>query len=160
MTLSELCIAADIPRESFKQWRFKGVLPFDVSRTEAEDGAGRKWTRYTIHEAARLIAARTLADAGAGWSEACAILRGPSRLCGAIGPGQHPAERPGVFVARATYADRDPVVFEGALEAIARAAAAHAAPLALIAVDLSAAYAMARDRMADFGLASDSESIT
>jgi hypothetical protein len=155
MTRKELCAAAAINAETFKVHRRTGALPFDPSRHEADDTTGRRWARYSVHEAAALIAARTLADAGLGWSDACAILRGDRVLTGAVGIGAHPAERAGIHVARVSFDTREPVTLQGPLAAIVAAAAQSGEPATLASVDLSRAYTIARERMEVLGLASD-----
>jgi hypothetical protein len=171
----ELCAVADISAGTFMTHRRNGDLPFDVDFSETYDGSKRRWARYSIHEAARLIATINLAASqGVTWSEACAIVRGPHELCGAVGIGRNAAEAPGYHLARAEHADdgnNDPerrsrfTLLEGPLPAIVEAAegacegyaSAHpdASPIhvaSLVTVDLSAAYRIADARMRVLGL--------
>jgi hypothetical protein len=163
---------------TFMTHRRNGDLPFDVDHSETHDGAKRRWARYTINEAARLIAVKNLsASQGVTWSEACAIVRGPHVLCGDIGYGKLPIEAPGVHVGRIEFADdgnHDPQrmarfrLVEGQLAAIFRDAEGcvngyadlhpsvrpiHIA--SLVTTDLSAAYRIADARMKALGLERD-----
>ncbi len=152
--------------------RRNGDLPFDPSKAEAMDGANRKWIRYSIHEAARLIAALDLAAAqGVTWSQACEILRSESILCSG---GGRPFETPGIHVARAEFRNKfgeapfhwsGPFrVYEGKIEAIGAAVAADVAgynarpnvepieAVSLVSVNLSRAYQIAIARAKALGV--------
>ena len=76
MIRSELLDICGMTAPTFNSHRRNGDLPFDAARTEAEDGVGRTWARYTLHHAVRMLAARQLAAVHrVSWSEAARILR-------------------------------------------------------------------------------------
>ena len=76
MIRSELCEVATIAVPTFNSHRRNGNLPFSIEQSEAKDGTGKTWARFTRHDAMLLIAAQTLADGqGVTWSEAAKILR-------------------------------------------------------------------------------------
>lgn len=76
MIRSELCEVANIAVPTFNSHRRNGNLPFSIEQSEAKDGTGTTWARFTCHDAMLLIAAQNLAASqGVTWSEAAKILR-------------------------------------------------------------------------------------
>lgn len=173
MRRAELLAIADMGRPLFDANRRKGTLPFDYARFETSAGKGRTWVDYSIHEAARLIAARMMVtQSGVGWSEACAILREP-RV--GTAPRFNPYEAPGLHIAKLEFAavgggdpERAPRtrVFDGPLPMIVAAAesliAAYGSPrrsgreeleiAGMVSVNLSRAYRIAYGRAEWFGI--------
>lgn len=153
--------------------RRNGDLPFDPSKAEAMDGANRKWIRYSIHEAARLVAALELAASqGVTWSQACEILRAENIGCG--GDSHRPNDVRGIHIARADFRDKFGDVplhlsgpfraYQGKIEAIGAAVAAevegyNARPtvepieaVSFVSVNLSRAYQIAYARAKVLGI--------
>lgn len=170
MKRQDFCAVAEMNSETFKVRRRNGDLPFDADKSETLDGAKRRWTRYSVHDAARLVAATNLAASqGLTWAEACAVVRGPHIAAGGIGYGKTAIEVRGVHLARVEHADdgnHDPercprfTLLEGPLADIVTAAEAicrgyarahptmppiHVA--SLVTADFSAAYRLAEARM-------------
>lgn len=172
MIRKELCAIAGMKIPTFNSHRSNGDLPFVTEDAEAKDGEGRSWSNFTIHDAARMLAARNLCDAhGVTWSEAARIMREPATACGPVGYGNHPSERAGIFVAQVEFANTrtndDPQLlprfqtYKGPLDKIIAAAQSHAdaytkrrnsgpvahdeavAVTSIVAVDLSHSYKIA-----------------
>lgn len=180
MRRKDLCEIAGIKDSNFNVHRMNGNLPFEIERLEGTDGAGRPWAQFSLHDAARLIAARQLQAQGVAWSEACRILREAGmRTSDGNGIGKNYFEAPGVFVARVSFANSmtnsEPMltpatrVYFGRLETIvqnaqevARSYSARQARVeaeivisGIIAVDLSHCFTLARLIAADKGIKVD-----
>ena len=172
MIRNELCAIAEMAVPTFNTQRSRGHLPFDLKKAEAMDGNNRKWVRYSIFEAARLIAALQLtANQGIIWSQACEILRADNILCGV---GEQPFETPGIHVARAEFLTKFGEVpsfrkdaftcYQGKIEAIGdtlsrEVAAYNARPnvepmelVSLVSVNLSSAFKIAFWRAKHLGI--------
>lgn len=104
MIRSELLDICGMTAPTFNSHRRNGDLPFEASKTEAEDTAGRTWARYTRHDAALMLAARQLSSAHrVSWSEAARILRAPAIYSG--GSFKSYFDRSGVHVAQVEFAN-------------------------------------------------------
>lgn len=127
MIRSEFLDICGMAVPTFNSHRRNGDLPFRVSNTEAEDGAGRTWARYSLHDAARMLAARQLVNAQhVSWSEAARILRADAIHSGGVFKNYF--DHPGVNIAQFEFVNEstngDPVfyprlqVLSGTLEEI------------------------------------------
>lgn len=178
MYRSALCEISQIDEGSFRGLRHRGELPFEAERYDVRDGRKRKWARYDVHAAAALIAARELyVSQGLAWREACLLMRAPTVGCGS---SEHRAQDvDGIHVARVTFADPEglepslhpcEIVYRGRLDSVVRAALSAVSnhnekrpnepPIhvgTITAVDVSAAYALARARMQALGIAQDDD---
>lgn len=177
MIRKQFCAVVDIDLPLFDAHKRNGNLPFDPAKAEATDGQRRRWARFTVHEAARWIAAQHLAAQGVTWSEAAAVLRESRNAthCGALGIGANAFEAPGYHVARVEFLtegghESDMVarfgLYAGPLDAIARAVAERVEGInarqhfasgrivntSLIATNLSHAYHITRGRMRQLGI--------
>lgn len=105
MIRSELCAIADMSPSTFNSHRRNGDLPFEMTTREAKDGTGRTWSRFEIHDAALLIAARNLvATQGVTWSEAARMLRHREKIF--VGPMRFALENgEPIFVAKVTFSN-------------------------------------------------------
>ncbi|WP_158972427.1 hypothetical protein [Chachezhania sediminis] len=182
MIRKELCAIAGMKVPTFNSHRANGDLPFILPLSEAEDRAGRTWSNFTIHEAARMLAARHLVDAnGVTWSEAASILREPGALCGPSGPGHRYFDRAGIFVAAVQFSNArtnavptlfpESKLYEGPLDRIISAAQADAEAyneqrhafgeqicvVSVVSVDLSHHYRLAHGLAKQMGIALDGE---
>lgn len=172
MIRSELCEVANIAVPTFNSHRRNGNLPFSIDQSEAKDGLGRTWARFTSHEAMLLIAAQNLASAqGVTWSEAAQILRETAIHT----DRDHYHSVPGVHCARVefrTVGGEKPFlhdqfqVYRGKLSQIIEAAertvvkfnersnfeADRIAVYSLISVNLSQAWYIAKQRAVHLGI--------
>jgi len=171
MIRKELCAIVGIKVPTFATHYANGDLPFRIERAEGRDGQGRTWSLFTVHDAARMLAARHLVDAQRmSWSEAAKILRGdgPGMRCGGVGLGHEYFDRDGIFVAQVQFANartgEAPVLFpaqqiwQGPLDKIVAGAQSEAAGysdsrkvageeirvVSIVSVDLSHHYRLAR----------------
>lgn len=181
MIRSELCKIVGMKIPTFNSHRRNGDLPFKMGDGEAQDGEGRTWSNFTIHHAARMLAARNLADShGVSWSQAAGIMRADGTICGPYGIGNHYFERDGIFVAQVEFANAKtndaPVLFprlkvyQGPLAKIIEAAEGEAEAYtkhrkggeaafgeeirvtSVVAVDLSHSFKLARSIAAAEGI--------
>ena len=177
MIRKELCAIAGMKIPTFNSHRMNGDLPFRTDLAEANDTEGRTWSNFTIHDAARMLAARHLADAHrVSWSEAAAMMREDAEVCGPFGAGYYAFERAGVFIAKVEFANtrtgKEPELFpafktyEGPLDEIIGAAlsearaysdrrAAHDEKIrvvSIVSVDLSHHYRLARGLAEQLGI--------
>lgn len=170
MIRSELCAIAEITAPTFNSHRRNGDLPFNIALSEAQDGTGRTWSRFTIHDAARLIAARHLAASqGVTWSEAARIIRAQKTHGGEPGDPYNPEDHSAVhiaqveFVSWASGAQVTKVVYQGTLSGIVAVAEArvqtitetHTEPLSvasMVSVNFSHCLEIARQRAAAHGI--------
>jgi len=163
-------------RPNFDAYKRNGTLPFALEDVEKEDGTGRKWTRYTVHEAAKMLAAFELSGSqGVTWSQAAAILREkPDMHCGSA----MPFDVPGIHVARVEYRDDHGgppktgpqfQIMQGPVDKIARAALHRCEAMngiyhfekievaSIVSVDLSFAYRVAWSRAKEIGAEWDAD---
>lgn len=177
MIRKELCAIAGMKIPTFNSHRMNGDLPFRIEHAEGQDAEGRTWANFTIHDAARMLAARHLVDAHrVSWSEAAKLVREQTIACGPYGIGHHYFEQEGIFLAQVEFANartnEEPQLFpakrayEGSLDSIIAAATSEAAAysksrevqretirvVSLISVDLSHHYQLARGLAEQLGI--------
>lgn len=180
---SELCKVVDMNPNTFKVHRSRGDLPFDTSpHDDATDD--RNWMRYSIHDAARIIAAQALCAQGVTWKEAAEIIRsrsmgvGESKLIERLNPARLGTGQD-LMVARLEFLTEDNKepefyrrhdIVDGTVEEIAGFAARvpqanrlkfpHSPPFALasmVMASMTRSYAIARARMEKLGITAEDE---
>ncbi|ARO13368.1 hypothetical protein BVG79_00006 [Ketogulonicigenium robustum] len=106
MIRKELCAIVGMTIPTFNSHRRNGDLPFKIDNSEGKDAAGRIWSNFTIHHAAKMLAARNLCDAhNITWAEAAKIMREPSTACGPYGVGHSYFEKDNIFIAQVEFAN-------------------------------------------------------
>lgn len=185
MIRKEFCAVTEVPEATVKQQMHKGVVPFLLAKVQAKDGTGRTWSRFTVHEAAKMIAARWLVDGGLSWQDAADMLNHGKRQDGALAPGFGPDASPTragshrrpfdgasrICLIRAEWSEHPERprfrLYEGDFAAACRGASedvdAHNANdllrrvelVSTVSVNLSLAYRIARERMKSLGIEPD-----
>jgi hypothetical protein len=177
MIRKELCAIAGMKTPTFNSHRTNGDLPFRIERAEGQDAEGRTWSHFTIHDAARMLAARHLVDAHrVSWSEAARMLREAATAVAPFGYGHSYFDRDGIFIAQVEFANtrtnEEPTLFptrktyEGPLDSIIAGALGEAAAysesraihreeirvVSIVSVDLSHHYRLARGIAEQLGI--------
>lgn len=181
MVRSEFCALTDTSAPTFNTHRRNGDLPFKLEEVEAKDGKGKVWSRFTLIQAALMLAARKLsASQGVTWSEAAKILREQNTLVGGLASGGHFWDHPAIHVARAEFVNEDTGAdpafrarfeyYQGPLDEIAAAAVGEAdaytmhrgdvdclAVASLVSVDVSHCWRVVCARAVELGIKTDSD---
>ena len=161
MIRSEICAVAELAVPTFNSHRRNGNLPFSVaSYHEMPDHDGRTWARFTVFDAALLIAAKKLTAQGVSWSKACEILRSkPVGTGGRVG-----LANPGISAARTELRSGDSQVWQGPIARIVEVSERWAARkgsdvISIVSVNVSACISIAIERMDRLDIEVNEESL-
>lgn len=154
----EFCQVVGIGSPLFNAHRRTGDLPFEIRSVEEDLGTGRRWARFSVHEAASWLAAQDLARQGVTWSEAARVLRllqRPEAVTYCSARPNDAIEHPGLFVSR-VFVRREQgsvgrqlshmKIYFGQMSEILQAISTREVS-SVIATDLSYAYQLAGQRL-------------